>query len=86
MEVEPSAVKVLLVVVLEVLSPVRVVACSVALAFVVLPMERAVECAVVDPTGLSACCLALACCPQDGLTLRGRLNHVASLLREHSFP
>ena len=32
------------------------------------------------------CCLALACCPQDELTLHGRLNHVASLLREHSFP
>ena len=53
LEVEPSVVKVLQVVVLELLSPVRVVACSVALEFVVLPMKRAVECAVVDRTGLS---------------------------------
>ena len=84
--VEPSVVKVLLVVVMEPLSPVRVVACSVALEFAVLPMERAVECAVVDLTGLSVCCLAWACCPQDDLTLHGRLNHVAPLLREHLFP
>ena len=58
LEVEPSVVKVLLVVVMEPLSPVRVVACSVALEFAVLPMERAVECAVVDLTGLSVCYVA----------------------------
>ena len=81
---EPSVEKVLLVMVLEVVS--LVVDCLVALEFVVLPLERAVECAVADLTGLSVYCLDWASCPQGEQTLHGRLNHAASLLREHLFP
>ena len=80
--VEPSVVKVLLVVALELVSPVQVVGCLVALGFVVLPVERAVECAVEGLKGPSGCCLFWALCPQGGKTLHGRLNHMASLLGE----
>ena len=80
--VEPSAVKVLAQVALELVSPAKVVGCLVVSGFVVLPLGLAVECAVEDQGGPSECCPFSALCPQEEKTSHGRRNRAASLLRE----